>query len=114
MSYNVHSCLGMDGKLSPSRIARIIAHYDPDIVCLQELDVGRLRTGSVDQAHFIARELEMEFHFFPALEVEEELYGDAILSRYPMHLVRAGRLPSSSGITPMEPRGALWTSITIG
>ena len=28
----------MDGRLSPERIARVITHYDPDIVALQELD----------------------------------------------------------------------------
>ncbi len=65
MTYNVHSCVGMDGRLSTSRIARIIAQCRPDIVALQELDVGRGRTGGIDQAHAIAQELEMEFHFHP-------------------------------------------------
>ena len=65
MTYNVHSCIGMDGRLSTSRIARIIAQCRPDVVALQELDVGRGRTGGIDQAHAIAQELEMEFHFFP-------------------------------------------------
>jgi endonuclease/exonuclease/phosphatase family metal-dependent hydrolase len=59
LSYNAHSCLGMDGSLSPQRIARVIAPCQPDIVCLEELDVGRVRTQGVDQAHAIARELGM-------------------------------------------------------
>ena len=46
MTYNVHSCLGMDGKLSPARIARVIAQCNPDVVALQELDVRRARTPS--------------------------------------------------------------------
>src|SRR5690606_25634562 len=41
MTYNVHSCIGMDGKLDPERIARVIARARPDVVALQELDVGR-------------------------------------------------------------------------
>lgn len=130
MTYNVHSCIGMDGKLSPARIAKVIAHYDPDIVALQELDEGRPRTGEVNQAHFIAQDLEMEFHFHPALQVAEELYGDAILSRYPMRLVHAGRLPGGQNETSAppglktdgsrwpkylaEPRGALWVAVMIG
>ncbi len=48
MTYNVHGCIGMDGKLSPERIARVIARYSPDVVALQELDVGRTRSDGVD------------------------------------------------------------------
>ena len=113
MTYNVHSCIGMDGEISTRRIARIIAQYDPDIVALQELDVGRSRTQQVDQAHEIARELEMEFHFHPALQIEEELYGDALLSRYPMRLVRSGDLPGPPHRPRLETRGALWVEIEV-
>jgi hypothetical protein len=60
MTYNVHQCINMDGKISPGRIAKVIGNYNPDIVALQELDVKRRRTGKIDQAHFIAQELEME------------------------------------------------------
>jgi endonuclease/exonuclease/phosphatase family metal-dependent hydrolase len=113
MTYNVHSCVGMDGKISTRRIAKIIAQYDPDIVALQELDVGRSRTQEVDQAHEIARELEMEFHFHPALQIEEELYGDALLSRYPMRLVQSGALPGPPNRPDLETRGALWAEIDV-
>lgn len=111
MTYNVHSCIGMDGKLSPERIARVIARYAPDVVALQELDVGRARTEGMDQAHLIARYLEMDFHFHPALHIEEERYGDAILSRLPMRLVKRGPLPQLPGKPWLEPRGALWVTI---
>ena len=50
MTYNVHSCIGNDGKNLPMRIAKIIAGMHPDIVALQELDVDLPRTGRVDQA----------------------------------------------------------------
>lgn len=113
MSYNVHSCIGMDGKLSPERIARVIARYAPDIVALQELDVGRARTEGMDQAHLIARCLEMDFHFHPALHLEEERYGDAILTHLPMRLVKAGALPGLPGKPYLEPRGALWAAIDV-
>lgn len=114
MTYNVHSCIGMDGKLSPERIARVIARYSPDVVALQELDVGRTRTGGADQTEIVARLLRMKFHFHPALRVEEELYGDAILTRFPMRLVRAGELPNVNGKRKREPRGALWTALDLG
>jgi endonuclease/exonuclease/phosphatase family metal-dependent hydrolase len=113
MTYNVHTCRGMDGRLLPDRIAKVIAQYDPDIVALQELDAGRLRTGEIDQAHTIAHALEMDFHFHPAIQLEEEQYGDAILTRFPMKLIRAKGLPGIQGNPLLEPRGALWVSISL-
>lgn len=111
MTYNVHGCLGMDGKLSPQRIARVVAQYAPDIVALQELDVDRHRSSNEDQAHAIAGHLEMEYHFHPSIRVEEERYGDAILSHYPMEFVQAGLLPGLSSAPHLEPRGALWVNV---
>ncbi len=113
MTYNIHYCINMDGKTSPKRIAKVIAHYDPDIVCLQELDVRRMRTGSVDQVHFIAHELDMDFHFAPAVKIQEEEFGNAVLTRFPMQLVHAGRLPGIPDRSDIEPRGALWVEIGV-
>ncbi|MFW6303017.1 MAG: alkaline phosphatase family protein, partial [Candidatus Sumerlaeota bacterium] len=68
MTYNVHSCIGMDGKISTRRIARVIAQSGADIIALQELDCHRFRTAGEDQALKIARYLNMEHHFHPILE----------------------------------------------
>ncbi len=111
MTYNVHSCIGMDGKLAPERIARVIARTRPDVVALQELDVGRARSGGMDQAHRIAHYLEMDYHFHPALHLEEERYGDAILTHLPLRLIKAGSLPTVTDKPYLEPRGALWVAI---
>ncbi|MBQ1540813.1 endonuclease [Caulobacter sp. CCUG 60055] len=113
LTYNVHRCVGVDRRLDVGRIADVVAALEPDIVALQELDVGRARTGGVDQAHEIARRLEMAFHFHPAMSVEEELYGDAILTRLPERLVRADALPPYP-IRGLEPRGALWIEVDLG
>ena len=113
LTYNVHRCVGADRRLDVGRIADVIARFGPDIVALQELDVGRARTNGVDQAHEIARRLEMAFHFHPAMKVEEELYGDAILTRYPERKVKVGPLPGHPGIPQLEPRGALWIEVEI-
>jgi endonuclease/exonuclease/phosphatase family metal-dependent hydrolase len=114
VTYNVHTCIGIDGKLSPHRIARVLARYRPDVVALQEVDVGRLRTGHADQAEMIARFLEMEYHFHPAMRIAEEAYGDCILSRLPMRLVKAAALPMPSAGPFVEPRGALWVALDVG
>jgi endonuclease/exonuclease/phosphatase family metal-dependent hydrolase len=92
----------------------VLAQLNPDIVALQELDVGRRRTGNVDQAHQIAERLEMTHHFHAALQVEEERYGDAILTCFPERLVKAGPLPGYDPIRALEPRGALWLEIQVG
>lgn len=113
MTYNVHSCIGMDETASPERIAHIIARHNPDIIALQELDVGRARTHYHDQAQLIAEYLKMDVHFHPAIHMEEERYGNAILSRFPMRLIKSGLLPTLNTRFPLEPRGALWVSIEI-
>jgi endonuclease/exonuclease/phosphatase family metal-dependent hydrolase len=113
MTYNVHRCVGVDGRLDVGRIAAVIAHCRPDVVALQELDVGRARTGGVDQAHAIAQRLGMDFHFHPAMHVEEERYGDAILTELPLKVMKADALPGSPTIRRLEPRGALWLRIEV-
>ncbi|HLZ75179.1 endonuclease/exonuclease/phosphatase family protein [Phenylobacterium sp.] len=113
VTYNVHRCVGNDRRLDVGRIAQVLAALEPDIVALQELDVGRARTGRVDQAHEIARRLDMACHFNAALTVEEERYGDAILTRYPERLVQLGPLPGHPAIPQLEPRGALWVEVEI-
>jgi endonuclease/exonuclease/phosphatase family metal-dependent hydrolase len=109
LTYNVHSCIGTDRRLAPERIAEVIADTKPDIIGLQELDVGRKRTGGIDQAHAIAEILKMKHHFHAALDVEEERYGDAILTALPAEMVKAGPLPSLG-----EQRGALWIEVEVG
>lgn len=108
LTYNVHSCRGTDWRHDPARIAQVIAACAPDVIALQELDVGRVRTGSIDQAEVIAEHLKMQAHFHPALHVEEEKYGDAILTALPSRLIRAAALPSIG-----EPRGAIWVEIDV-
>ena len=114
VTYNVHRCVGVDKRLDVDRIAGVIGELDPDIVCLQELDVGRARTGGVDQARAIADRLEMAVRFHAAMTVEAEEYGDAILTPHPENLVRVGALPTVRGVPGLEPRGALWVRIEIG
>lgn len=109
LTYNVHSCRGADRRVDPARIAAVIAGADADIVALQEVDVGRQRSGGDDQARMIAHALEVQSYFHPALHLGEEKYGDAILTRLPLEVLKAGPLPSAG-----EPRGALLAKVRIG
>jgi endonuclease/exonuclease/phosphatase family metal-dependent hydrolase len=113
MTYNVHLCIGTDRRLDIDRVADVIAAQAPDIIALQELDVGRARTGGLDQAQELARRLGMRFHFNAALTVENEAYGDAILTHLPERLVKAGPLPGYPRLRGLEPRGALWVAVEV-
>ena len=114
MTYNVHRCVGRDGRLSPSRIAAAIAEQKPDVVALQELDIGRARTEFGHQVKLIAEALEMSWFFHPAFQVKDEHFGDAILSRLPMRLVRSAILPTLPNSPGLERRGALWVAVAVG
>ncbi len=109
LTYNIHSCRGTDGRVDPARIAETIARCEPDIVALQEVDVGRKRSGGADQAQMIAAHLKLASYFHPALHLETEQYGDAILTALPTRVVHAAPLPSIG-----EPRGAIWVAVDIG
>jgi endonuclease/exonuclease/phosphatase family metal-dependent hydrolase len=103
MTYNVHGCGGMDGKVSAARIARVIAQYEPDIIALQECYGSR----KGDQARAIAAELKDAYHYPSDLTVLQDDYGNATLSIPPMRLIKAGKLPTLEG-RDIEIRGALW------
>ncbi|HEY5704401.1 MAG TPA: endonuclease/exonuclease/phosphatase family protein [Terrimicrobiaceae bacterium] len=114
MSYNVHSCIGMDGRVSPRRIARVIAQQSPDLVALQELDHGRLRSRGEDQASAIAQILGYHVTFLATVTRGAERYGHAVLSRWPIRTVKVAELPTRSLSIWPEPRGALWSRVFLG
>jgi endonuclease/exonuclease/phosphatase family metal-dependent hydrolase len=53
----------------------------------------------------------MELSFHPTFALEEEQFGDAVLSRLPLRLVKAAPLPR---LAALEPRGALWVELDLG
>lgn len=108
VTYNVRHCRGADGRVSPGRIARVLQALDPDIVALQEVDVGQRRTGGEHQPKIIADHLRMDLIFQASLGQPQEGYGNALLSRFPMEQVRAECLPGQAGC---ESRGAIWARV---
>lgn len=113
MTYNIHSCMNMDGKIFPERIARVIRQCRPDVVALQEVDVNKHRTGGQDQAALLAESLAMAYRFFPVVEDGDGAYGLALLSRYPISDVRRGWLPAFPDNRRREPRGVLQATVEV-
>lgn len=114
MTYNVHSCICRNGRVSPLQIVRVIEQHNADIIALQELDSGLVRTGHVDQAKLLANMLKMNHHFHPSIHIEAGQYGNAVLSPHPMRLFHASELPTIPRKKIKERRGAIWLKIDIG
>ncbi len=105
LSYNIHHCVGMDGKLDLERIARVIKSASPDIVALQEVDNKVSRSKKVDQAKEIAHILKMNYKFAPAIKFGGGQYGNAILTKFSIEDSKTVALPGN------EKRCALWVSL---
>jgi len=108
MTYNIHHCKGMDGKISIERIADVIRRSDADIVGLQEVDRYFFRSNFRHQVKQIASKLGYNFAFGANLGVAPFGYGNAVVSRYPIISDRNIALPGK-----LEPRGALKTTIRL-
>ncbi len=106
ITYNIHRCLGVDRRISPERISDVIAVHQPDVLALQEVDFGLVRPTRDDQAARIAERL----HFSPVW-IERERCGNAVVSRYPMKLIKAGGLHRPRKWHSLARRGALWVEV---
>lgn len=113
MSYNIHRCVGTDHNRSPWRIARIIERQASDVVALQEVYAsGNSQGGKGNQAQWIADYLGMECWFEAVHQTKTGIYGNAILSRYPIRRVRTGFLKGHFRKTYVgTPRGVMWAEI---
>ena len=112
MTYNIHRGRGIDRKIDLGRIAAVIESYTPDVVALQEVDVGCKRSGCIDQAHDLAQRLGMEMVFAPNLEWSDgERYGIATLTKLPIKSSRHLKLPLQYR---SEPRSSLITMLGWG
>ena len=110
MTYNIHSCVNMDGQVRPQRVAGVIGKLNPDLVALQEVDAGIPRTHNQYQAKILGEMLGMDYRFFPVVKNGDQKYGLAILSCFPFQDVRVGRLPR---LYPklklnLQKRGVMW------
>ncbi len=112
-TYNVHSGIGRDGKFSLERIGAVLREIDADVVCVQEMDRNRRKTGRVDQPAILAATLGAAFHFHATIRHPAGEFGDAIFSRHPFSVVRATTFPDVPRPVPWEQRGAIWIEADI-
>lgn len=79
ISYNVKDC---DNGEKIKEIANDIKGKDADVVCIQEIDNLTERSGKRNVLDLLARELGMNYCFYPSIELQGGLYGVGILSKY--------------------------------
>jgi endonuclease/exonuclease/phosphatase family metal-dependent hydrolase/dienelactone hydrolase len=84
LSYNIHHGAGVDRKIDLQRIADVIDSVDPDLVALQEVDQNVARSQRVDQPAELARLTGMKAVFYGNIPLQDGMYGNAILSKFPL------------------------------
>lgn len=81
-TYNIHRARGLDGRTMLERIAAVLAGIDADIVALQEVvGASPMKPG---QAAELGAALGMGWVMAPTGHVRTALFGNVVLSRFPV------------------------------
>jgi endonuclease/exonuclease/phosphatase family metal-dependent hydrolase len=113
LCYNIHYGQGADGQYDLERLAEVINKASPDLVALQEVDVGVNRSGQVHQAQRLGELTKMSVRFGPTQHYQGGLYGNAVLTRLPILDVVIQPLPytESTSQRTTYPRGAIAVTV---
>ncbi len=109
-TYNIHTCIGVDRRYDPGRIATVLREIDADIACLQEVDARRGSDRHHDQWAYLGEVTGRRV--ITGMGIRERLgrFGNAILTRFPALTARAIDL----SVSGYEPRGAIDADLLIG
>ena len=81
-TYNIHRCRGLDRRVVPARVAAVLERIGADVIALQEV-VGAGPTGE-GQAQALGAALGMGWVMASVRQLRRHLFGNAILSRFPI------------------------------
>lgn len=103
-TYNIHTCVGHDGKYDPERVVGVIREIEPDVIGLQEVSARHRLSGVSDQFEYFEQATGLH-HGTVGLNIARErfLFGNSLLSRWPITDVRRHDL----SLRGHEPRGAI-------
>lgn len=108
MVWNIHNAIGVDDVFDLERISSDIKKNDPDIIGLNEVDLGALKTSFVDIPSYISHKLGM-YYFYGFTFYKH--YGNLLLSKYPIKQAEIIKLPLIVG--DAEPRSLIKATIEI-
>lgn len=113
LCYNIHYGQGNDGVYDIPRLAEVINRLKPDLVALQEVDVGVERSGRIHEARQLGQLTNMAVRYGPTQHYQGGLYGNAVLTRLPILDVVIQPLPytESTAERTTYPRGAIVVTV---
>jgi endonuclease/exonuclease/phosphatase family metal-dependent hydrolase len=109
MTYNIRDCFGMGGRQDIEAVAGVIERAGTDVVALQEVGRGTMFDNGADVLALLSRRLNMPYMVMET--ATDPLFGDAILSRYPIAAGGQGTLPR---VDATIVRGYAWAQIDLG
>jgi endonuclease/exonuclease/phosphatase family metal-dependent hydrolase len=96
--WNIHSCVGRDGKCDPDRVRHALASVDFDVYCLQEVG-WQLHRGTRDFDQFRHLADEIKGHEYQSLtRTRGAHFGNFIISRYPLEATQTVKLGRRWGV----------------
>jgi endonuclease/exonuclease/phosphatase family metal-dependent hydrolase len=96
--WNIHSCVGRDGKCDPDRVRHALASVDFDVYCLQEVG-WQLHRGTRDFDQFQHLADEIKGHEYQSLTRKRGAhFGNFIISRYPLEDAQTVKLGRRWGV----------------
>ena len=110
VTYNIHTCVGVDRRYDPGRISMVLREIDADIACLQEVDAGRPGERHSDQWAYLGVATGCRVIKGTGVRQPPGRFGNAILTRFP---VLAARLIDLT-VAGYEPRAAIDADVLIG
>jgi endonuclease/exonuclease/phosphatase family metal-dependent hydrolase len=108
-SYNIHQCVGTDGRRDPGRIARVILELDAQVIGLQEIDSKSGAGLEEAQVDYLAQATGLQAVPGPTIWRGDSHYGNALLTSYPIAETRLIDL----SVAGREPRGAIDAKLDI-
>lgn len=109
-TYNVHGCIGTDGRHDPDRVAAVIDELDADIVALQEFTYPASVALETRRPVVLTALDRYECALAPTRQARAQYFGNALFTRHP--IVDVHRIDLS--MERREPRGAVAATIDIG
>ena len=109
-TYNVHACIGADGRHDPDRIADVITELNADIVALQEFTYPASVALETRTPVVLTTLDRYECALGPTRQSRTQCFGNALLTRHP--IVDVHRIDLS--MERREPRGALAATVDVG